>query len=102
MFIDKNVARGFIRPSISYMAAPVLFQEKKVGGLHLCVDFHGLNAVCVEHLYSLPLMKDLLSTLATGRIFTKLDLREAYYQVRIRPGDEWKITFNCPLGSYQF
>lgn len=47
-------------------------------------------------------MKDLLATLANGQIFTKLDLHEAYYQVCIQPGDEWKTTFNCPLGSYQF
>ncbi|XP_060542340.1 uncharacterized protein LOC132710346 isoform X1 [Pantherophis guttatus] len=101
-YIDKNLARGFITPSRSRMAAPVLFREKKDGGLRLCVDFRGLNGVCVEHLYPLPLMKDLLSTLSTGRIFTKLDLREPYYRVCIKPGDEWKTTFHCPLGSYQF
>lgn len=101
-YIDKNLARGFIQPSRSHMAAPVLFREKKDGGLHLCVDFRGLNAVCVQHLYPLPLIKDLLATLSTGWIFTKLDLREAYCSVRIWPGDKWKTTFNCPLGSYKF
>lgn len=49
-----------------------------------------------------PLMKDMLAHLAKGRIFTKLDLWEAYYWVRIKEGDEWKTTFNYPLGSYQF
>lgn len=84
------------------MAAPVLFREKKDEGLHLCVDFRGLNAVCVEHLYPLPLIKDLLAKLATGRVFIKLDLREAYYRIHIKPGDKWKTTFNCPMGSYKF
>lgn len=79
-YIDSNLARGFISPSRAPMAAPVLFREKKDGGLRLCVDFCGLNAVSVEPLYPLPLIKDLLATLATGHIFTKLDLREAYYQ----------------------
>ncbi|KAK9401689.1 hypothetical protein NXF25_010045 [Crotalus adamanteus] len=101
-YVDKNLARGFIVPARSRMAAPVLFQGKKDGGLRLCVDFRGLNAVCIEQVYPLPLIKDLLTHLATGTIFTKLDLREAYYRVRIREGDEWKTTFNCPLGSYQF
>lgn len=101
-YIDKNLARGFIKPSRSRIAAPVLFREKKDGSLRLCVDFRGLNGVCVEHLYPLPLMKDMLATLAKGKYFTRLDLREAYYRVRIRQGDEWKTTFNCPLGSYQF
>ncbi|KAK9395714.1 hypothetical protein NXF25_019075 [Crotalus adamanteus] len=101
-YIDKNLARGFIQPARSRIAVPVLFQEKKDGGLRLCVDFRGLNAVCVEHIYPLPLMKDLLAHLARGRVFTKLDLREAYYRVRIKSGDEWKTAVNCPLGSYQF
>ncbi|KAK9412177.1 hypothetical protein NXF25_003352 [Crotalus adamanteus] len=101
-YLDKNLARGFIEPAHSRIAAPVIFQGKKDGGLRLCVDFWGLNAVCIEQVYPLPLMKDLLTHLAAGKIFTKLDLREAYYRVRIREGDEWKTTFNCPLGSYQF
>ncbi|KAK9400665.1 hypothetical protein NXF25_011379 [Crotalus adamanteus] len=101
-YINKNLARGFIEPARSKIAAPVIFHEKKDGGLRLCVDFRGLNAVCIEPIYPLPLMKDLLAHLATGKIFTKLDLREAYYRIRIREGDEWKTTFNCPLGSYQF
>lgn len=84
------------------MAASVLFREKKDGGLRLCVNFHGLNAVSVEPLYPLPLIKDFLATLSTGQFFIKLDLREAYYRICIRLGDEWKSTFNCPLGSFKF
>lgn len=84
------------------MAAPVLFREKKDGGLCLCVDFQGLNVVCVEHLYPLPLMKDLLSTLATSRIVTKLDLREVCYQVRIRSGDKWKQHLIVPWEVINF
>lgn len=45
---------------------------------------------------------DLLAHLAKGKVFTKLDLREAYYMVWVKRGDEWKMVFNCPLGSYQF
>lgn len=49
-----------------------------------------------------PLMKDMLSHLARGKVFTKLDLREVYYGVQIKEGDEWKTAFNCLLGSFQF
>ncbi|KAK9406808.1 hypothetical protein NXF25_005582 [Crotalus adamanteus] len=101
-YIDENLARGFIEPARSRIAAPVLFQGKKDGGLRLCVDFRGLNAVCIEQTYPLPLMKDLLAHLVAGKIFTKLDPCEAYYRVRIKKRDEWKTAFNCPLGSYQF
>ncbi|KAK9391826.1 hypothetical protein NXF25_017413 [Crotalus adamanteus] len=101
-YIDKNLERGFIQPARSRIAAPVIFQGKKDGGLRLCVDFRGLNAVSTENMYPLPLLKDMLSHLSQGRVFTKLDLREAYYRIRIKPGDEWKTAFNCPLGSFQF
>lgn len=68
----------------------------------MCVDYRGINAICVENMYPLPLMKDMLSYLSKGKIFTKLDLREAYYRVWIREGDEWKTTFKCRLRCYQF
>ncbi|KAK9408147.1 hypothetical protein NXF25_006921 [Crotalus adamanteus] len=101
-YIDKNLERGFIQPARSRIVAPVIFQGKKDGGLRLCVDFRGLNAVSTENMYPLPLLKDMLSHLSQGRVFTKLDLREAYYRIRIKPGDERKTVFNCPLGSFQF
>ncbi|KAK9395445.1 retrotransposon-derived protein PEG10 [Crotalus adamanteus] len=101
-YVNKNLARGFIERAKSSVGAPVLFKEKKDGSLRLCVDYKGLNAVSVENKYPLPLLKDLLTHLAKGSVFTKLDLREAYYRVRIKEGDEWKTAFNCPMGSYQF
>ncbi|XP_060539018.1 uncharacterized protein LOC132709560 [Pantherophis guttatus] len=101
-YIDKNLQRGFIEPVKPRVAAPVMFKEKKDGSMRLVVDFRSINAVCVHNLYPLPLMKDMLAHLAKGKVFTKLDLREAYYRVRIRAGDEWKTAFNCPLGSFQF
>lgn len=100
--IKKNLARGFIQPARFRIAAPVLFRSKKDVGLCLCVDFCRINGVCVEHIYPLSLMKDMLTRLAEGRIFTKQDLREVYYWVQIQEGDEWKMAFNCPLGSYQY
>ncbi|XP_013920161.1 PREDICTED: RNA-directed DNA polymerase homolog [Thamnophis sirtalis] len=56
----------------------------------------------VDNTYPLLLMKDMLNHLSKGKVFTKLDLREAYYCNQIREGDEWKTAFNCPLGSFQF
>lgn len=68
----------------------MFFKGKKDRSLRLCIDYRGLNGICMENMYPLPLMKDTLGHLAKGRIFTKLDLREAYYQVRIKEGDERK------------
>lgn len=74
--------------------------RKKNGTLCLCIDYKGLNAVCVENVYLLLLMKNMLTYLAKGE-FSLLDLR-AYYRVYIKDGDEWKMAFNCPLGCFQF
>lgn len=57
----------------------MLFKEKKNGLMRLCVDFRGIKTVCVENTYPLSLMKDMLSHLEKGKVFTKLDLREAFY-----------------------
>lgn len=100
--IDKNLARGFIESAKTRMAAPVFFTERKDGSLRMCVDYHRLNAICMENVYPLPLMKDMLGHLVKGTNFTKLDLREEHYRMRIKKGNEWKMTFNCPLGCYQF
>lgn len=84
------------------MAATVLFCEKEDGTLCLCIDYRGLNAVCIENVYPLPLMKDMLVYGAKGKIITKIDLQEAYYWVSNKEGDEWKTVFNCFLGCFQF
>lgn len=101
-FIDKNVKCGFIQPARARVAVPVLFRKKKDGSLHLCRDYRGLNIVCMENVYPLPLVKDILAHLGKGKISTKLDLREAYYRVRIKEGDEWKAAFNYTLGCFLF
>ncbi|XP_042299927.1 uncharacterized protein LOC121917880, partial [Sceloporus undulatus] len=101
-FIEKNLARGFIRPSSSPFGAPVFFREKKDGTLRLVTDYKNLNAISTCSRYPLPLMKDMLSWLSTGKIFTKLDLRDAYFRVRIKEGDEYKTAFHCPLGAFEY
>lgn len=56
----------------------------------------------VGNVCPLPLMKDMLAHLSKGKIFSNLDMREAYYKVRIREGDEWKMAFKTPLVCFQF
>lgn len=78
-FIVKNLKYKFIQPARPRVVVLVLFREKKDRSFHLCMDYGGLNAVCVENSYTLPFMKDMLTHLAKGKIFTKLCLWEAYY-----------------------
>lgn len=76
-FMDKNLARGFIHSA--KVAVPVLFKEKKDGSLKLYVDFWEINGVCMENVYPFPIMKDIPGYVSKGKVFTKLDWREAYW-----------------------
>ncbi|XP_015280987.1 PREDICTED: RNA-directed DNA polymerase homolog [Gekko japonicus] len=66
------------------------------------MDYRGLNAISVTSTYPLPLIKDLLAEAVKGKVFSKLDLRDAYFQVHIRKGDEYKTAFNTPLGQFEY
>jgi len=101
-FIDKNLKTGFIHPTASSHAAPVLFVKKKDGSLRLCIDFRGLNKITKKDRYPLPLISDLLDSPSHAKIYSKIDLWHAYHLVRIAPGDEWKTAFRTHYGSYEW
>jgi hypothetical protein len=101
-YITNALARGWIRPSSSPLGAPCFYVKKPNGGLRLCVDYRGLNAITRKNGYPLPLISDLLERLQSARIFSSLDLPDAYHLVRIRAGDEWKTAFRCKFGSFEY
>ncbi len=94
--------KGWIRPSNSPAASPVLFAKKPNGGLRLCVDYRGLNAITVPDRYPLPLFKETLRQLSKARYYTKLDVKSAFHRIRIREGDEWLTAFRCRLGLFEW
>ena len=96
------LVNGFIRPSKSPAAAPLMFVQRPDGKLRLVVDFRGLNKVTVKNRYPLPLIPEMLDRLHKARIFTKIDLRNAYHQVRVKERDEWKTTFRCREGHFEY
>lgn len=100
--LGELLESGKIRPSIAPYGAPVLFQEKADGSLRLCVDYRGLNKVTIKNKYPVPLIADLFDRLSRARVFTKLDLRSGYWQVRIAPEDVPKTTMVMRYGSYEF
>ena len=101
-YIKAYLANGFIRPSQSHAAAPVMFVKRPDGKLCLVVDYRGLNAVTVKNRFPLPLIPEMLDRLHHTKVFTKIDLRNAYYQVRVKEGDEWKTTFKCREGHFEY
>ena len=66
------------------------------------MDYRGLNKVTIKDRTPLPLISETLDRLAQAKIFSKLDLRNAYHRVRIRPGDEWKTAFRTRYGHYEY
>lgn len=101
-YIDENVKNGRIRPSKSPAGAPILFVPKPDGTLRLCVDYRGLNKVSVKNRYPLPLISEILDRLARAKIFSKIDIQDAYYRIRIKKGDEWKTAFRTRYGHYEY
>ena len=101
-YLGKNLSRGWIRESDSPAGAPILFVKKKDGSLRLCVDYRGLNAVTKKDRYPLPLIGEALDRLSTAKYYTKLDIKDAYHNIRIRNGDEWKTAFKTRYGLFEY
>jgi transposase InsO family protein len=101
-YLQENLSKGFIRLSKSPAASPILFVPKKDGTLRLCIDYRGLNKITVKNRYPLPLMGEILDRVNGAAVFSKIDLKDAYYRIRIRPGDEWKTAFRTRYGHYEY
>ena len=94
--------KGFIRPSVSPWGAPVLFVKKKDGTLRLCIDYRLLNQVTIKNKYPLPRIDDLFDQLKSAGVFSKIDLRSGYHQLRIKDEDVMKSAFRTRYGHYEF
>jgi hypothetical protein len=94
--------KGFIRPSASPWGCPALFVKKKDNSLRLCVDYRPLNAVTVKNKYPLPRIDILFDQLAGAKVFSKIDLRSAYHQIKIKPCDIPKTAFSTRYGLYEY
>jgi hypothetical protein len=101
-YLEDMMQKGWIRESTSPAGAPVLFVKKPDGSLRVCVDYRGLNDITIKNRYPLPRIDEMLDRLVGAKYFTKLDLWDAYYQIRIHKGDEWKTAFRTRYGHYEY
>nr|GFC06846.1 putative reverse transcriptase domain-containing protein [Tanacetum cinerariifolium] len=94
--------KGFIRPSSSPWGAPVLFFKKKDESFRMCIDYRELNKLTVKNRYPLPRIDDLFDQLQGSSVYSKIDLRSGYHQLRVREEDILKTAFRTRYGHYEF
>jgi hypothetical protein len=101
-YLEMSLEQWWVRSSTSPAGAPIHFVKKKDGSLRLCVDYRGLNAMTVKDRTPLLLIGEALDQPANAKIYTKLDVKDAYHNLRIAKGDEWKTSFQTKYGLYEY
>jgi len=101
-YIKQNEDHGWIGRVKSGRASPIMFVKKRDGKLRLCANYRALNEVTKKDRDPLPLISEALDRLEGAKYFTKLDIKDAYHNIRIREGEEWKTTFSTKLGTYKY
>ena len=100
-FVKDQLRKGYIWPSKLPQMSPVYFVAKKNGTWRIVQDYQHINQWTIKNRYLLPLIADILDEVGKRKVFTKLDLRWGYNNIRIKEGDEWKAVFTIHIGAYK-